>query len=204
MAKKVEEGYNSYKEVSDRVDNIKSIKDVLSFKNVVLKNKIPVKRATSSKNMVYKSGDDIPTPEFIAATELKDSFNKLHYNDKMTLEDSKVYTQTDCKEILSKNKANSAITLYAALDGDKKYELQTKFCETMIVAYPSIEELREKVPAGSDLLVVELAKKAHYIPVMTGDGKFCALVGGEMNIMLKEKINTGKDSIDIWYAKRKD
>ena len=52
MSKKVEEGYNSYKEVSDRVDNIKSIKDVLSFKNVVLKNKIPVKRATSSKNMV--------------------------------------------------------------------------------------------------------------------------------------------------------
>ena len=122
----------------------------------------------------------------------------------MTLEESKVYTQTDCKEILSKNKANSNITLYAALDDNKKYELQTKFCETMIVAYPSVEELREKVPSESDLLVVELAKKAHYIPVMTAEGKFCALVGGEMSVMLKEKINTGKDNIDIWYAKRKD
>ena len=36
-AKKVEEGYNSYKEIEDRVDNIKSVKDVMSFKNVTLK-----------------------------------------------------------------------------------------------------------------------------------------------------------------------
>lgn len=204
MSKKVEEGYNSYKEVADKVDNIKSIKDVLSFKNVVLKSKVPVKRATSSKTLVYKAQDNVPTPEFIASTELKDSFNKLHYNDKMTLEESKTYTQTDCKEILAKNTASSAITLYAVLTDNRKYELQTKFCETMIVAYPSVEELREKVSSEGDLLVVEISKKAHYIPVMTTNGKFCALVGGEMDIMAKEKINTGKDSVDVWYARRKD
>ena len=69
MAKKVEDGYNSYKEVSDRVDKIKSIKDVMSFKNVVLKSKIPVKRASSTKNVVYKSTESTPTPEFVASTE---------------------------------------------------------------------------------------------------------------------------------------
>ena len=204
MAKKVEEGYNSYKEVSDRVDNIKSIKDVLSFKNVVLKNKVPVKKtSTSSKSVVYKNTDTPPTPEFIAASELKDAFNKLHYNDKMTLEESKVYTEQDCKEILNKNKSNSAITLYAALTDTNKYELQTKFCDTMIVAYPSIEKLREKISLESDILVIDIAKKSHYIPVMTQNGEFCALVGGDMDLMYKEKINTGKENIDIWYAKRK-
>lgn len=203
MSKKVEEGYKAYKEVSDRVDNIKSIKDVLSFKNVVLKNKVSTKRPTASKNVVYKSSESLPTPEFIASTELKDSFNKLHYNDKMTLEDTKVYTETDCREILNKNVSNSQITLYAALTDTNKYELQTKFCETMIIGYPSIDKLREKIAPESDLLVIELAKKSHYIPVMTTDGDFCALVGGDMSIMYKEKINTGKDSIDVWYAKRK-
>lgn len=203
MAKKVEEGYNSYKEVSDRVDKIRSIKDVMSFKNVVLKSKIPVKRANSAKNMVYKAVDSAPTPEFVASTELKDSFNKLHYNDKMTLEDAKTYTQTDCKEILGKNTSSSAITLYAALSDTNKYELQTKFCETMIVGYPSVEKLREKISPESDLLVIELAKNSHYIPVMTSNGEFCALIGGDMDIMYKEKINTGKENIDVWYAKRK-
>ena len=142
-------------------------------------------------------------PEFIAATELKDAFNKLHYNDKMTLEESKVYTEEDCKEILNKNKSNSAITLYAALTDTNKYELQAKFCETMIVAYPSIEKLREKISLESDILVIDIAKKSHYIPVMTTDGEFCALVGGDMDLMYKEKINTGKEKIDVWYAKRK-
>src|SRR5574344_1827405 len=54
MSKKVEEGYDSYKEVDEKVDNIKSIKDVVNFKTVVLKNKIPVKHAVASKNVVYK------------------------------------------------------------------------------------------------------------------------------------------------------
>ena len=63
--------------------------------------------------------------------------------------------------------------------------------------------LREKISPESDLLVIELTKNSHYIPVMTSNGEFCALIGGDMDIMYKEKINTGKENIDVWYAKRK-
>lgn len=203
MSKKVDEGYESYNEVSKRVDNIKSLKDVMSFKNLVLKNKIPAKRANVSKNVTYKSVGDLPTPEFIASTELKDSFNKLHYNDKMTLEEGKTYTQTDLKEILNKNVSNSAVTLYASLTDTAKYELQTKFCETMIVGYPSIEKFREKNQLDTNLMVIELSKNSHYMPAMTAEGDFCALIGGDMDVIGKEKINTGKDNIDIWYVRRK-
>ena len=203
MSKKVEDGYNHYKEISDKIDEIKSIKDVMSFKNVNMKNKIPARRTSNvSKNISYKA-ESLPTPEFVAITELKDSFNKLHYNDKMTLEENKVYTQTDCKEILMKNTANSAITLYAALSETNKYEIQTAFCESMIVAYPSLEKLREVWGTEGNLLVIELQKNAHYIPAMTANGEFCALVGGDVNVTFKEKINTGKEVIDIWHMRRK-
>lgn len=203
MAKKVEDGYHHYKEVSDKVDEIKSIKDVMSFKNVNLKNKIPARRnGNAGKSITYKA-ESQPTAEFVAMTELKDSFNKLHYNDKMTLEDNKVYTQSDCKEILMKNTANSAITLYAALNDTNKYEIQTSFCENMIVAYPSLEKLREILAPEGNLLIIELQKNAHYIPAMTADGDFCALIGGDVNITYKEKVNTGKEIVDVWHMKRK-
>ncbi|MBP3284839.1 MAG: hypothetical protein J6M02_05010 [Clostridia bacterium] len=203
MAKKVEDGYHHYKEVSDKVDEIKSIKDVMSFKNVNLKNKIPARRnGNAGKSITYKA-ESQPTAEFVATTELKDSFNKLHYNDKMTLEDNKVYTQSDCKEILMKNTANSAITLYAALNDTNKYEIQTSFCENMIVAYPSLEKLRGILAPEGNLLIIELQKNAHYIPAMTADGDFCALIGGDVNITYKEKVNTGKEIVDVWHMKRK-
>jgi len=201
-AKKVEEGYNSYKEIEDRVDNIKSVKDVMSFKNVTLKTRVPAKRNTNSKPVTLKA-DSAPTPEFIASTELKDSFNKLHYNDKTTLEENKVYTATDCKELMTKNTSSSNITLYAALTEDNKYQLQTNFCETMITAYPTLEKLREKISLESDLLVIDVVKNAHYIPTMTTDGGFCALIGGETEIIYKEKVNTGKEKIDIWHIRKK-
>ena len=201
-AKKIEEGYNSYKEIEERVDNIKSVKDVMSFKNVTLKTRIPVKKNSTSRTVTLKA-ENPPTPEFVAATELKDSFNKLHYNDKTTLEENKVYTATECKELMTKNKANSNITLYAALTEDMKYQLQTNFCETMIAAYPALDKLREKISLESDLLVVDVMKNAHYIPAMTANGEFCALVGGDVNVTFKEKINTGKEVIDIWHMRRK-
>lgn len=201
-AKKVEEGYNSYKEIEERVDNIKSIKDVMSFKNVTLKSRIPAKRNSNSKPVTLKT-ESAPTPEFVATTELKDSFNKLHYNDKTTLEDNKVYTATDCKELMTKNTSNSNITLYAALTDDMKYQLQTNFCETMITAYPTLDKLREKISLESDLLVVDVMKNAHYIPTMTNDGGFCALIGGDTEIIYKEKVNTGKEKIDIWHIRKK-
>lgn len=200
--KKVEEGYNSYKEIAQRVDNIKSIKDVMSFKNVTLKTRVPSKRSTNLKPVTLKT-DTPPTPEFIASSELKDSFNKLHYNDKTTLEDNKVYTATECKELMVKNTSNSNITLYAALTEDTKYQLQTAFCETMITAYPTLEKLREKISLESDLLVVDVLKNAHYIPAMTTDGGFCALLGGDMEIIYKEKVNTGKEKVDIWHIRKK-
>lgn len=201
-AKKVEEGYNSYKEIEERVDNIKSIKDVMSFKNVTLKSRIPAKRNSNSKPVTLKS-ESAPTPEFVATSELKDSFNKLHYNDKTTLEENKVYTATDCKELMIKNTSSSNITLYAALTEDMKYQLQTNFCETMITAYPTLDKLREKISLESDLLVVDVMKNAHYIPTMTQDGGFCALIGGDTEIIYKEKVNTGKEKIDIWHVRKK-
>lgn len=201
-AKKVEEGYNSYKEIEERVDNIKSIKDVMSFRNVTLKSRIPAKRNTNSKPVTLKA-ESSPTPEFVATTELKDSFNKLHYNDKTTLEDNKVYTATDCKELMTKNTSNSNITLYAGLTDDMKYQLQTNFCETMITAYPTLDKLREKISLESDLLVIDVMKNAHYIPTMTQDGGFCALIGGDTEIIYKEKVNTGKEKIDIWHVRKK-
>ena len=201
-AKKVEEGYNSYKEIEERVDNIKSIKDVMSFKNVTLKTRVPAKRNSGTRTVTLKA-DTVPTPEFIASTELKDSFNKLHYNDKTTLEENKVYTATDCKELMTKNTSSSNITLYAALTEDNKYQLQTNFCETMITAYPTLEKLREKVSLESNLIVIDVMKNAHYIPAMAADGGFCALVGGDMEIIYKEKVNTGKEKIDIWHIRKK-
>ena len=201
-AKKVEEGYNSYKEISDKVDNIRTIKDVMSFKNVTLKTKIPGKRSSSSKPVTLKS-ETLPTPEFIALSELKDSFNKLHYNDKTTLEENKIYTATDCKELMSKNVSNSNITLYAALSDDNKYQLQTSFCETMIIGYPKLEELREKVSVDKDIMVIDVMKNAHYIPTMTNNGGFCALIGGDMEIIYKEKVNTGEKKIDVWHIRKK-
>jgi len=201
-AKKVDEGYNSYKEISDRVDNIKSIKDVMSFKNVTLKTKIPGKRASNSKPVTLKT-EVSPTPEFIAMTELKDSFNKLHYNDKTTLENNKIYTATDCKELMGKNTASSNITLYATLTDDNKYQLQTSFCETMIIGYPTLEKVREKISADNDIMVIDIMKNAHYIPTMTDDGGFCALIGGDMEIIYKEKVNTGDKKIDVWHIRKK-
>ena len=201
-AKKVEEGYNSYKEISERVDNIKSVKDVMSFKNVTLKTRVPAKKSTGNRTVTLKA-DTTPTPEFIASSELKDSFNKLHYNDKTTLEENKVYTATDCKELMTKNTSSSNITLYAALTEDNKYQLQTNFCETMITAYPTLEKLREKISIESNLLVVDVMKNAHYIPAMTSDGGFCALLGGDMEIIYKEKVNTGKEKIDVWHIRKK-
>ena len=201
-AKKVEEGYNSYKEIEDRVDSIKSVKDVMSFKNVTLKTRVPAKRNSATKTVAVKA-DTPPTAEFVAATELKDSFNKLHYNDKTTLEENKVYTATDCKELMTKNTSNSNITLYAALTDETKYQLQTSFCETMITAYPELDKLREKLVAEGDLLVVDVMKNAHYIPAMTANGGFCALLGGEMEIIYKEKINTGKEKVDVWHIRKK-
>jgi len=201
-AKKVEDGYSSYKEIEERVDNIKSIKDVMSFKNVTLKTRVPAKKSNNVRPVTLKA-DTAPTPEFIASSELKDSFNKLHYNDKTTLEENKVYTATDCKELMTKNTSSSNITLYAALTDDNKYQLQTNFCETMITAYPTLEKLREKISIESDLLVVDVMKNAHYIPAMTADGGFCALLGGDMEIIYKEKVNTGKEKIDIWHIRKK-
>jgi len=201
-AKKVEEGYNSYKEIEQKVDNIKTIKEVMSFKHVTLKTRIPAKRNSNSKPVTLKA-DSTPTPEFIAATELKDSFNKLHYNDKTTLEENKVYTATECKELMTKNTSNSNITLYAALTEDMKYQLQTNFCETMITAYPTLDKLREKISIESDLVVIDVMKNAHYIPTMTTDGGFCALIGGDTEIIFKEKVNTGKEKVDIWHIRKK-
>jgi len=201
-AKKVEEGYNSYKEIEERVDNIKSIKDVMGFKNVTLKTRVPAKRTSNSRPVTLKA-DVAPTPEFVANSELKDSFNKLHYNDKTTLEDNKIYTATECKELMTKNTSSSNITLYGALTEDTKYQLQTSFCETMITAYPTLEKLREKTSLESNLLVIDIMKNAHYIPTMTADGGFCALLGGDMEIIYKEKVNTGKEKIDIWHVRKK-
>lgn len=201
-AKKVEDGYNSYKEISDRVDAIKSVKDVMSFRNVTLKSRIPARKSGNTRPVTLKT-ETPPTPEFIASTELKDSFNKLHYNDKTTLEDNKVYTATECKELMTKNTANSNITLYAKLSEDSKYQLQTSFCETMITAYPTLDKLREKVSVENDLMVIDVMKNAHYIPAMTNDGGFCALLGGDMEIIYKEKVNTGKEKIDIWHIRKK-
>lgn len=202
MSKKVEEGYNYYKDISDKVDNIKSVKDVMSFKNVSLKTRISSKKSSTQKAVTVKP-DTPPTPEFIANLELKDSFNKLHYNDKTTLEENKVYTATECKELMMKNKASSNVVLYASLTDNYKYDLQTSFCENMIIAYPDLEKLREKISPESDILVIDVMKNAHYIPAMTTDGGFCALIGGDMEIIYKEKVNTGKEKIDIWHARKK-
>lgn len=201
--KKVNEGYEEYKKLSDKVDNIKSVKDVKEFKNITLKNKISTKRNNSAKKDInFKSEDAQPTPEFLAGMELKEDFGKLHYNDKTTLEDKKVYLASECKELLNKSVSNTNITLFASLTDNNKYEIETGTCEEMLRAYATLEDLRSCSKKEENLVVIELKKNSHYIPAMTSKGGFCALIGGEVSVVYKEKINTGSGNVDIWHIKK--
>jgi len=65
MLKKVDDGYNHYKEVSDRVDSIKSIKDVMSFKNVNLKSRIPAKRGSNANRSISYGGTYVTKEKII-------------------------------------------------------------------------------------------------------------------------------------------
>lgn len=201
--KKVNEGYEEYKKLSIKVDNIKSVKDVKEFKNVNLKNRITTKRNnTAKKDINFKSEDTVPTAEYLAGMELKEDFGKLHYNDKTTLEDKKVYLSSECKELLNKCTSNTNITLFASLSDNNKYEIESGNCEEMLRAFATVEELRDNSKKDENLVVIELKKNSHYIPAMTNKGGFCALIGGEVSIVYKEKINTGLGNVDIWHIKK--
>jgi len=201
--KKVNEAYEEYKKLSDKVDNIKSVKDVKEFKNINLKSRISTKRNNIAKKEInYKSEDVVPSAEYLASMELKESYNKLHYNDKTTLEDKKVYLASECKELINKSTSNTNITLFASLSDSNKYEIESGSCEEMIRAYATLEELRSNTKKENNLLVIELKKNSHYIPAMTSQGGFCGLIGGEVTIVYKEKINTGSGNVDIWHVKK--
>ncbi|MBQ7668635.1 MAG: hypothetical protein IJS47_04855, partial [Clostridia bacterium] len=158
---------------------------------------------TAKKEIVYKAEETTTkTPEYLATMELKEDYNKLHYNDKTTLEDKKNYLVTDYKDLINKSVSNTNITLFAALDEDTKNEVEAGTCEKMIRAYSTLDEARETVDKNSNLLVVELKKNSHYIPAMTSKGSICALIGGDVSVTYKEKINTGSGIVDVWHIKK--
>lgn len=200
--KKMEEGYKYYKKLSDKVDNIKSIKDIKEFKNVNLKTRIEGRKVSSKKEINYKNAESLPTSEYIAETALKDDFNKLHYNDKTTLEKKKVYLAVECKELSLKTTCGNNINLFAALSDTNKYEIEAGNCETMLKCFPTVEELRANNKECKDLIVLELKKNSHYIPMLVGEDKYCALVGGNVSVMYKEKINTGSETVNVWHLKK--
>jgi hypothetical protein len=202
MSKKIDMGYNLYKDLSNKVDNIRSIKDVMKFKNINLKNKISSKKCSTIKKDINYKNDAAPSKEFLSSKELKETFNKLHYNDKTTLEDKKVYMTDECKEMLNKCTTNTNIFLFSALSEDNKYEIESGYCETMLKAYPTIEELRANAKKDGNIIVIELLKNSHYIPVTTCEGNYCALIGGDVTMEYKEKINTGSNTVDIWHIKK--
>lgn len=202
MSKKIDSGYNSYKELADKVDRIKSIKGVMEFKNINLKNRIPAKKSGTGKREMSNKEEGTPSSEFLAKKELKEDFNKLHYNDKTTLEDKKSYMMSECKELIAKSVSGTNITLFANLSEECKYEIETGSCETMIRAYSTGEELRANTKKEGNLVVIDLLKNSHYIPTMTLKGDYCALIGGDVTILYKEKINTGEETVDIWHIKK--
>ena len=201
--KKMDEGYKYYKDLSDKVDNIKSIKDVKEFKNINLKTRIEGRKSSASKkDMSCKTVDTPPTPEYISETEIKEDFNKLHYNDKTTLERKKDYLASECKELLQKTKTGATISLYAELLDNNKYEIEAGNCETMLKCFATVEQLKAYNKDCKDLVVLELKKNSHYIPMLVENDKYCALVGGDVSVIYKEKINTGSEIINVWHLKK--
>ena len=201
--KKMEEGYRYYKGLSDKVDNIKSIKDVKEFKNINLKTRIEGRKSNTTKKEVNcKSSDSLPTSEYIAETEIKEDFNKLHYNDKTTLENKKEYLTSECKELLQKTKTGATISLFAELKDNNKYEIEAGNCETMLKCFATVEQLKSQNKDCKDLVVLELKKNSHYIPMLVQNDKYCALVGGDVSVIYKEKINTGSEMINVWHIKK--
>lgn len=201
--KKMEEGYKYYKDLSDKVDNIKTLKDVKEFKNINLKTRIEGRKGSSAKKDINcKTVDVPPTPEYISETEIKEDFNKLHYNDKTTLERKKEYLASECKELLQKTKTGATINLYAELLDNNKYEIEAGNCETMLKCFATVEQLKAYNKDCKDLVVLELKKNSHYIPMLVENDKYCALVGGDVSVMYKEKINTGTEMINVWHLKK--
>ena len=201
--KKMEEGYKYYKDLSDKVDNIKSIKDVKEFKNINLKTRIEGRKTNTNKKEINFKTNEAPTQEYIAETELKEDFNKLHYNDKTTLEKKKKYLISECKELISKTKTGSTINLFAELLDENKYEIEAGNCETMLKCFATVEQLKAYNKDCKDLVVLELKKNSHYIPMLIENDKYCALVGGDVSVIYKEKINTGSEIINVWHLKNK-
>ncbi len=201
--KKMEEGYKYYKDLSDKVDNIKSIKDVKEFKNINLKTRIEGKKASNNKKEINYKTNEAPTAEYIAETELKEDFNKLHYNDKTTLEKKKQYLVSECKELIGKTKTGATINLFAELLDENKYEIEAGNCETMLKCFATVEQLKAYNKECKDLVVLELKKNSHYIPMLIENDKYCALVGGDVSVIYKEKINTGSETINVWHLKNK-
>jgi len=201
--KKMEEGYKYYKDLSDKVDNIKTLKDVKEFKNINLKTRIEGRKSSGAKKDINcKTVDVPPTPEYISETEIKEDFNKLHYNDKTTLERKKEYLASECKELLQKTKTGATISLYAELLDNNKYEIEAGNCETMLKCFATVEQLKAYNKDCKDLVVLELKKNSHYIPMLVENDKYCALVGGDVSVVYKEKINTGSEMINVWHLKK--
>jgi len=201
--KKMDEGYKYYKDLADKVDNIKTLKDVKEFKNINLKTRIEGRKNNSAKKDINcKVVDTLPTAEYISETEIKEDFNKLHYNDKTTLERKKDYLASECKELLQKTKTGATINLYAELLDNNKYEIEAGNCETMLKCFATVEQLKSYNKDCKDLVVLELKKNSHYIPMLVENDRYCALVGGELSVIYKEKINTGSEIINVWHLKK--
>jgi len=69
--------------------------------------------------------------------------------------------------------------------------------------YATVEQLKAYNKDCKDLVVLELKKNSHYIPMLIENDKYCALVGGDVSVIYKEKINTGSEIINVWHLKNK-
>lgn len=209
--KKVDRVYKYEKEIADKVDQIKNVKDVLKFKKLSFKpksiNSISVKANKKNLGLVYKSDENSQNKnvEFVAKIELKEAYNKTSFNDRLVIDYTKDYLLEDTKDKYLASTLNTGITLFAPLYDKNQEEINNSYINNMLVAYQSYNKLKESHLGDktNNIAVIEMAKGSHLIPLADSNGEYCALVGGNVEVAYKEKINTGDEVLYITHLKIK-
>ena len=91
---------------------------------------------------------------------------------------------------MQKTKTGTKINLFAELLDNNKYEIETGNCETMLKCFATVEQLKAYNKDCKDLVALELKKNSHYIPMLVENDNYCALVGGDAEI------------INVWHLQK--
>ena len=209
--KKVDRVYKYEKEIADKVDEIKNVKDVLKFKKLSFKprniNNISVKANKKNLGLVYKSDENSQNKnaEFVANIELKEAYNKTSFNDRLVIDYTKDYLLEDTKDKYLASTLNTGITLFAPIAEINEEEINNNYINNMLIAYQSVSKLKEEYlgEKTNSIAVIDLAKGSHLIPLADSKGEYCALVGGNVEVTYREKINTGEEVLNITHLKIK-